>query len=414
MYHLARTCQFQPIRSAKKLVQILTFFQSLQICARGRGSRDSYMETINPICGHNRPLPAQTKKTGTVTGRWAVLVDLVKCRKAFDLNDRDLAVLRGLISCLPGSDTGKTFVFASNVTLSNRIDGMNERTLRRHLAKLVAAGMITRHDSPNRKRYVRRNHLGEPSRAFGFDLAPLFDRQIEISAAATQCAVTADTVAILRENLSLLRHRLSVTHPTLAEEARKALRRFLTPDALLAIISDLQAHLDTTDLPASTLTLTANDSSIVRHKQKSIKDNIDAKEYLEQVSVENPSQDNESIVKHDAALPSLGAVIAACPDSCEFAYEPIETWPDLMRFAAVLAPILRIDAGALNFARQSMGAVAAAVSVICILQMGPRIRSAGAYLRSLSDRASLGRFSTLTLVNTLIGRQFPNGSTAQP
>ena len=65
-----------------------------------------------------------------------------------------------------------------HATLSDRAHGMPESTLRRHLAALVRAGIILRHDSPNGKRYARRGEGGEITDAYGFDLTPLVARAV--------------------------------------------------------------------------------------------------------------------------------------------------------------------------------------------------------------------------------------------
>ena len=59
-------------------------------------------------------------------------------------------------------------------------NGMPEATLRRHLAALVAAGILLRRDSPNGKRYVREG--GEGRETYGFDLSLLIARGWRIEA----------------------------------------------------------------------------------------------------------------------------------------------------------------------------------------------------------------------------------------
>ena len=368
------------------------------------------MQMTQPICGTKVVLPTQSLQPNPNETRWAVLVDLVQARATFGLNDRDLAVLRGLISCLSKTDLSKTFVFASNITLSKRTDGMNERTLRRHLAKLIAAGLITRHSSPNGKRYMRRNHLGEAAHAFGFDLAPLFTRHPEINAAATASKVETDTIAALREEISLLRQSLIETSPALADGARKILRRNLGADALRAFINTIKSQMTATDIQISAPTMTASDGHFVRHIHKSIKEIKESEECCEEESQEKATPITRVIPTKHQNTPALAHVIAACPTSCNFAYEPLETWPDLIRFTEVLAPMLRIDRGLMDTARRAMGAVAAAVTVMCILQMGEKVRSAGAYLRSLTKRAVAGQFSTTTMVNALLSGQTACGA----
>ena len=62
-------------------------------------------------------------------------------------------------------------MFPSNRKLMERLNGMPESTLRRHLASLAEIGIVTRKNSPNRKRYARRAGEGALM-AFGFDLSP--------------------------------------------------------------------------------------------------------------------------------------------------------------------------------------------------------------------------------------------------
>ena len=73
------------------------------------------------------------------------------------------------LSCIP-----------SNRLLQARANGMPEATLRRHLAALVAAGILLRRDSPNGKRYVREG--GEGRETYGFDLSLLIARAGEFEA----------------------------------------------------------------------------------------------------------------------------------------------------------------------------------------------------------------------------------------
>ncbi|WP_368040322.1 helix-turn-helix domain-containing protein [Ruegeria atlantica] len=59
----------------------------------------------------------------------------------FDISHRTLTVLKALLTFLPDRDIptepGMAVVFPANRTLSERLNGMPESTLRRHLARLV-------------------------------------------------------------------------------------------------------------------------------------------------------------------------------------------------------------------------------------------------------------------------------------
>ena len=122
--------------------------------------------------------------------KWEALRALGVARKRYGLSDRELSVLQALISFHPGRTLdprgGPLVVYPSNRTICERLNGMPCSTMRRHLARLVAVGLIIRRDSPNGKRYSRR-YAGEKI-AFGFDLTPLAARFQEFSDAARRRA----------------------------------------------------------------------------------------------------------------------------------------------------------------------------------------------------------------------------------
>lgn len=149
--------------------------------------------------------------------RWRILDDLASVRTTFDLKDRTLNVLRALLSFLPKGETRHFTVFPSNRTLSERLLGMPESTLRRHLTTLQSAGLIARRDSPNRKRY----RVGSAvNLTFGLDLTPLF-------AAAHHIRVTAQEALQLRQRVTELRAGIRERMAQLDDETRTFLNRKL-------------------------------------------------------------------------------------------------------------------------------------------------------------------------------------------
>ena len=54
------------------------------------------------------------------------------------------------------------------------------------ISRLVDCGVIIRRDSPNGKRYARKDRDGLINQAFGFDLAPLVARAAEFEAMAEE------------------------------------------------------------------------------------------------------------------------------------------------------------------------------------------------------------------------------------
>jgi replication initiation protein RepC len=141
-------------------------------------------------------------------------------RDAFALSHRDIAALRSIISVLPAADpkdpaiidtSGMLMVYASNATLMNRADGMNERTLRRAIAKLIEVGLVERVSSSSGKRFPLRMG-GEVVAAFGLDLSPLFSRLEELEE-------RAEGERIRNEEFRSLRSQLLADRKTWLDEA---------------------------------------------------------------------------------------------------------------------------------------------------------------------------------------------------
>ena len=124
----------------------------------------------------------------------------------FGVGDRALSVLNALLSFHPAPmlEEGQGLVvFPSNAQLSVRAHGMAPATLRRHLADLVQAGLVLRRDSPNGKRYARKDAAGGIGQAFGFSLAPLLARADEIEARAEEVRAARQSMRLTREQISM-------------------------------------------------------------------------------------------------------------------------------------------------------------------------------------------------------------------
>ncbi|OWJ71228.1 replication initiation protein [Haematobacter massiliensis] len=320
--------------------------------------------------------------------KWEPLRDLTVARKAFSLSDRDLSVLQALISFV-GDDVifpEGCIVFPSNATLSHRAHGMPESTLRRHIAALVAAGVILRHDSPNGKRYATRTSDAHPARAFGFDLGPLARRAAEIRGVADQCREADQHLQLLRETVVLkLRDALQLAHLDLEEliEMKKALRRKLSH----AELEQMSERLGEVLLTNETEETSGNDDQNERHIQ-------------ENHIIKNKRNRSAIAVK-------LTDVMKACTEFSSF--YSVNDWPAFVEAAEQLRPMLGIDASAWLKAREVMSPECAATTIACILQKLRNIRHPSAYLRVLTDRARRGAFSLERMVHGLSPRLAPTG-----
>ena len=366
--------------------------------------------------------------------KWELLRELSKAQAAFGVSERDLTVLQGLLSFFPDDALGgnaEMVVFPSNKAICERLNGMPCSTMRRHLARLVEAGLLQRRDSPNGKRYVRKH--GEDRVAFGFDLSPLYCQSEEIARAAEAVREAEERVRRLREVVSLMRRDLAALaefgdemqpglglwdqlRDTAALTAR-ALRRKLSIEDLAAYRADLEALLDRArniiDGP-ETEEMNTNDAHSERHHHNSNKESIDLEPALEKsgaaagvpdVNTDEPVADVDE--RDTRLLPKipLHLVIAACPSLKTFYQGEIRHWHQLFDAACHVRPAMGISASAWEEAQRFMGPEQASIVVSAMLERFEDIRSPGGYLRALTAKAVAGEFSCGPMVMALIGRR---------
>ncbi|QFT95184.1 hypothetical protein FIU86_20205 (plasmid) [Roseovarius sp. THAF9] len=366
--------------------------------------------------------------------KWELLRELSKAQAAFGVSERDLTVLQGLLSFFPDDALGgnaEMVVFPSNKAICERLNGMPCSTMRRHLARLVEAGLLQRRDSPNGKRYVRKH--GEDRVAFGFDLSPLYCQSEEIARAAEAVREAEERVRRLREVVSLMRRDLAALaefgdemQPDLgfwdqlrdkAALTARALRRKLSIEDLAAYRADLEALLDQArniiDGP-ETEEMNTNDAQSERHRHNSNKESIDLEPALEKsgaaagapdVDTNEPVADvDEQDTRHLPKIP-LHLVIAACPSLKTFYQGEVRHWHQLFDAACHVRPAMGISASAWEEAQQFMGPEQASIVVAAMLERFADIRSPGGYLRALTAKAAAGEFSCGPMVMALIGRR---------
>ena len=366
--------------------------------------------------------------------KWELLRELSKAQAAFGVSERDLTVLQGLLSFFPDDALGgnaEMVVFPSNKAICERLNGMPCSTMRRHLARLVEAGLLQRRDSPNGKRYVRKH--GEDRVAFGFDLSPLYCQSEEIARAAEAVREAEERVRRLREVVSLMRRDLAALaefgdemQPGLgfwdqlrdrAALTARALRRKLSFEDLAAYRADLEALLDQArniiDGP-ETEEMNTNDAQSERHHHNSNKESLDLEPALEKsgvvagvpdVDTNEPVADvDEQDTRHLPKIP-LHLVIAACPSLKTFYQGEIRHWHQLFDAACHVRPAMGISASAWEEAQRFMGPEQASIVVAAMLERFADIRSPGGYLRALTAKAAAGEFSCGPMVMALIGRR---------
>lgn len=375
-----------------------------------------------------------TPVPGKPINKWELLRELSKAQAAYGVNERDLTVLQGLLSFFPEDALGGTaemVVFPSNKAICERLNGMPCSTMRRHLARLVDAGLLVRRDSPNGKRYVRKH--GEERVAFGFDLSPLHCRSDEIARAAEAVREAEDRLRRLREIVSLMRRDLAAVaefgqelRPDLslwdqlratAALTARALRRKLPLEELAYHRADLGAMLDEARNAIDGCEAEEVSTSVAHSERHHLNSNTEHNESEPGQEKAGPASempdDGPDVIGEDVAEPDtrqapripLHLVTSACPSLETFHPDKIRHWHQLHDAACRLRPALGISASAWEEAQRCMGPEQASIVLVAILERLADIRSPGGYLRALTAKAAAGVFSCGPMVMALVGRR---------
>ncbi len=369
---------------------------------------------------------------GACVDKWKLFRALCVARLRFNISDRALGVLDALLTFHPKAELVEgegLVVFPSNAQLAVRAHGVAPATLRRHLAALVEAGLITRKDSPNGKRYARKGEGGVIHEAFGFSLAPLLARAQEIDAAAAEVEAERLRLRGLRERITICRRDIAKLMETaldnaisldtmaiqlsLADAARR-LRTRLEGGEIEAIAESLASLRDrlAKHLLAfvKSENMNANESRFERHIQNSNPNPISELEPLSEKGEGGDVTAGKAGAAAQTKSFPLSLVLSACPAIAD--YGPggaIASWRDMMTAAVVVRSMLGVSPSAYQEACEILGPENAATAIACILERGGHINAPGGYLRDLTRRAARGEFSLGPMLMAQLRANAPSG-----
>ena len=337
--------------------------------------------------------PPVEGSSGAKDQRWHLL-DLARiCRQRLKLRDRDIAVLRGLLSLLPAqARPDQLVVFASNRVLIERCDGIDERTLRRRIAYLQNCGLVSRRTSPNGKRYQVRDD--EAARlTYGLDLTPLFQIQPHLEALAEDCHRESVRVKALRSMIrDALFKRSAYDLGDIQQEAQKALRRVLDSTQLQEILSEIEEAASHEAAQTATTCrdiageLTASHGQNDRHIHTSNIELIESDRAMSKLACNRPTQ-QETQVRYPE---QTDITVAECLDLARTAKAMAPTlpkcWDDLIALSVQLAPAIGLKKTLVHEAEKRLGRHGCALAVLGLVEAFDRIRSPDAYLSALVKR----------------------------
>jgi len=315
--------------------------------------------------------------------RFSLIGALRTAAPALGLGPSVVATVDALLSCLPPKRSHDV-VFASNATLVLRRNGISDRTLRRHLAELIDAGLLRRNDSPNGKRYAKRDPERGVALHFGLDMAPLFAAFARLCAMAQARVIEQERTAFLRCKLrAAIARRIALDgESAVTLDAGRMLRRKVDPAALETILDLVGGPLVPEHVEAPAATLSASNGQNVRHQQSSEKELIDK--------------------ESETAPLRLTALTEACPEAASYLAEPIASTLAVINHAKRLAPMIGIDKLCYEAAEKAKGALETALSIWVLLELQGQIHRIGAYFRAITQGSRSGSFDARKMIDKFL------------
>lgn len=365
---------------------------------------------FSPVLRHVRRPDATCQKPAAIEKdrRW-LLLDLAKtCRQRLKLRDRDIAVLRGLLSLMPAqARDDQMVVFASNRVLIDRCDGIDERTLRRRIAHLQSVGMLVRRTSPNGKRYQLRDEHHQAQLTYGIDLAPLFHAQTQLEALTDECHRENLRLKLLQKKIrDLLFHTASDPATALQLEAQRALRRTLNSAQLQQILTALEeaTPINLTETRQNpelvTKQVSATDGQNDRHIQRSNIDNLES----ESAESKTPEAEHERAkpASQDQSDISVEECLTLAKTAQTMSLAPPKSWEDLIDLSTTLAPAIGLQKDLVRQAEKHLGRHGCALAVLGLVEAFGRIRNPEAYLTALIKRQITQGLNLVRMFKSLV------------
>ena len=330
--------------------------------------------------------------------------------------------------------------------------GFSLATLRRHVRRLCEVGVISMKDSPNGKRWGRRDADGVIIEAYGFDLAPMAARAVEFEALYEHLQADRALCASIRNAITVTRRMIRAKiEKALStglrgpwanlQDAFKVLLEGLPGrseragglEGYLVRIKSLQASVESsfeeafdwpaesdvvkasmaddksqktrnmipTSLENETHILTTNELNPVignRFETKHAADVVPKEpetepvERLEEADLDISWSTHTNTRSSDIDVPML---MASCPHFADMARGTqgyMKDWTDVHRAATALRPMVGISEDAWNVANKVLGPAQAAASIALILDKSSdgEVKSPGGYLRGLIEKAQIG------------------------
>lgn len=351
----------------------------------------------------------------------------------------------------------RPIVWASNAYLMEQT-GFSLSALKRHARRLAEIGVLSFKDSPNGKRWGRRDVEGRIVEAYGFDLSPLSARVDEFEALHAELQAERELCQRLKRQITVTRRMirarieaavsgvLSGPWTQLADQFEELLsrlpRRHTASQALKRLLTwfkELQERVETSYLKAvraievvdnadDNLENVPSESQELNPKEVNSDPHILITNQLNPVTCKSSEKENaagvvpnappeeqvdrdledwvaETRKKRGAAL-DIPTVMQACPEFASWAHNLggyLKDWGDIHRIVGQLRPMIGVSEHAWNVAQDRLGPQMATACLILVFDKhcAGEVSSAGGYLRGMVEKAGAGE---LHLERSFYGR----------
>ncbi|WP_204114535.1 plasmid replication protein RepC [Shimia biformata] len=350
----------------------------------------------------------------------------------------------------------RPIVWASNAYLMEQT-GFSLSALKRHARRLAEIGVISFQDSPNGKRWGRRDAEGRIVEAYGFDLSPLSARVEEFEELHTDLQAERELCQRLKRQITVARRMIRArieaavssalrgpwTQFTgLFEELLDRLpRRHETSEQLVRLLTwfkELQERVEAAYLKATegvqpventpetkaqvfekTQKMNPREAIsdphiLITNQLDPVTRNSSEKEEAAAVvpnahtedRVDKELEDWVAEVRKKRTALDLPTIMQACPEFASWARNLggfLKDWGDLHRVAGQLRPMIGISEHAWNAAQDRMGTQVATAAFALVFEKHStgEVSSPGGYLRGMVEKAGAGE---LHLERSFYGR----------
>ncbi len=351
----------------------------------------------------------------------------------------------------------RPIVWASNAYLMEQT-GFSLSALKRHARRLAEAGIIAFQDSPNGKRWGRRDADGVIIEAYGFDLSPMSARVAEFEHLHAELQAERALCQRLKRQITIARRMIRARIDAALSGALKGPwgvfsdmfqdllgrlpRRHEASETLGCLLDwfrKLQERVEASFLKAAAMDEVVDNSSATNEQTSRKTQDMNPKEVISEPHILITKQLNPVISKSSenenatAVVPNappeervdqeledwvaetrkkrgtaldLQTVMQACPEFASWAHNMggyLKDWGDLYRVAGQLRPMIGISEHAWHVAQDRLGKQVATAALVLVFEKhsSGEVASPGGYLRGMVEKAGAGE---LHLERSFYGR----------